>query len=49
MHCHLQLGNHAEALSVYRRCREMLSVVLGVKPAPETDALYKKALAQPGT
>jgi ATP/maltotriose-dependent transcriptional regulator MalT/DNA-binding SARP family transcriptional activator len=29
---------YAEALDVYRRCRETLSVVLGVKPSPETEA-----------
>ena len=32
-------GEHAEALSVYRRCRELLSIVLGRKPAPETEAI----------
>jgi DNA-binding SARP family transcriptional activator len=32
-------GQYASALEVYRRCRQMLSVVLGVKPSAETEAL----------
>ena len=32
-------GETAEALKVYRRCRELLSVVLGVQPSKETRAL----------
>ena len=35
----LSLGQRAEALAVYRRCRQQLSVVLGVHPAAETEAL----------
>jgi DNA-binding SARP family transcriptional activator len=35
----LLLGQRAEALAVYRRCRQQLSVVLGVRPAAETEAL----------
>jgi ATP/maltotriose-dependent transcriptional regulator MalT/DNA-binding SARP family transcriptional activator len=33
-------GRRAEALDIYRRCRQMLSVVLGIKPTPETEALH---------
>lgn len=33
-------GRHAEALDVYRRCRQMLSVVLGVAPSRETETLH---------
>jgi len=33
-------GRSAEAIDVYRRCREMLSIVLSVKPSPETEAAY---------
>jgi len=36
MVCHIRRGRKAEALSVYRRCREMLSSVLGVDPSAET-------------
>lgn len=34
-------GQPAGALEVYRRCRQMLSVVLGVKPSKEIEALYQ--------
>jgi DNA-binding SARP family transcriptional activator len=40
MTCHRELGDHAEALKAYRRCRELLSVVLGVQPTAQTQALY---------
>jgi class 3 adenylate cyclase/two-component SAPR family response regulator len=39
MVCYRELGEPAEALNAYRRCRDMLSIVLGVKPAPETEAI----------
>lgn len=39
MICYRELGEPAEALNVYRRCREMLSIVLSVKPSPETEAI----------
>jgi DNA-binding response OmpR family regulator len=32
-------GEPAEAMNVYRRCREMLSIVLGVRPSTETEAV----------
>jgi class 3 adenylate cyclase/DNA-binding SARP family transcriptional activator len=32
-------GEPVEALNVYRRCRHMLSVVLGAKPSAETEAI----------
>ena len=34
-------GDRAEALNTYRRCRELLSVVLGLRPAAETEALHR--------
>lgn len=34
-------GEKAGAIEVYRRCREMLSIVLNVTPAPETERLYQ--------
>lgn len=37
--CLLALGQRAEAYEVYRHCRQQLSVVLGIRPAPETEAL----------
>ncbi len=35
-------GETAAAIDVYRRCREMLSVLLGTKPSPETAAAYER-------
>ena len=37
--CQMQRGNHAEAMNAFRRCRDMLSIVLGVAPSKETLAL----------
>ena len=39
MVCYRELGEPAESLNVYRRCRDMLSIVLGIKPSPETEAI----------
>jgi ATP/maltotriose-dependent transcriptional regulator MalT/DNA-binding SARP family transcriptional activator len=39
MVCHARRGRVAEALSVYQRCRQILSSVLGVTPSPETQAV----------
>jgi len=39
MQRYLAAGRHAEALRVYRRCKEMLSVILGVAPSAQTEAL----------
>ena len=39
MACLIRLGQSAEAFEAYRRCRQQLSVVLGVRPAAETEAL----------
>lgn len=36
-----RLGQPSEALEAYRRCRHLLSVVLGVHPAAETEAIYR--------
>ena len=33
------------ALAAFRRCRELLSIVLGVKPSAETDLLSKEIAA----
>ena len=35
-------GDRAEALNAFRRCRELLSIVLGVKPSAETERLYRE-------
>lgn len=39
-----ELGEPAEALKVYRRCREMLSIVLGIAPSAETEAIRASLL-----
>jgi LuxR family transcriptional regulator, maltose regulon positive regulatory protein len=38
-------GDQAETLNAFRRCRELLSIVLGVKPSAETEALYRQIAA----
>jgi LuxR family transcriptional regulator, maltose regulon positive regulatory protein len=42
---HRTLGQSAQSLEVYRRCRHLLSVVLGVKPSAETEAIYQSLKA----
>jgi len=42
MQAHLSLGQKAEALAAYRRCREMLSIVLGIRPGAETETLRRQ-------
>ena len=38
-------GDQAEALNAFRRCRELLSIVLGVKPSAETELLSREIAA----
>jgi DNA-binding SARP family transcriptional activator len=45
MQAYVKLGEPAEALRVYRRCREMLSLQLGIGPSNGTEALYKAIYA----
>ena len=49
MLCTLQTRHISEGMAAYRRCRQILSVVLGLQPAPETESIYlslKKARLQ---
>lgn len=39
--CQAALGHRAEALAAYERCRKTLSTMLGIEPAPETEALHR--------
>jgi LuxR family transcriptional regulator, maltose regulon positive regulatory protein len=39
MACHVARGEAAQALNAYRRCRELLSIVLGLRPSARTEAL----------
>jgi len=43
MRCYLEQDEPAQALETYRRCRQMLSVVLGVSPSAKTQALAARA------
>ncbi|MET0681384.1 MAG: BTAD domain-containing putative transcriptional regulator [Burkholderiales bacterium] len=47
MICQRTLGQTAAALQAYRRCRELLSVVLGVAPSAETEAVRRSLDATP--
>jgi DNA-binding SARP family transcriptional activator len=40
MSCHMRMNRRADALAAYRRCQQMLSATLGVKPSPETESLH---------
>jgi two-component SAPR family response regulator len=41
IYCHNQLGQKAEAISVYRKCHALLLAVLGYSPSAETKALIQ--------
>jgi len=41
----LRQARHSEAIQVYRRLRQMLSLLLGVAPSPETDHIRDRAYA----
>jgi LuxR family maltose regulon positive regulatory protein len=42
MRCHLARGETAEAVRAYRRCRDLLAVVMGIAPATETQNLLRQ-------
>lgn len=44
MRAHAAVGNRAEALRVYERCRSLLSEKLAVSPSPQTEAVYLEIL-----
>ena len=44
--CHLEQGDFAEAYNVYRRCRQMLSIALGLRPSKKTELLRERIAAQ---
>jgi LuxR family maltose regulon positive regulatory protein len=46
MECHLSRGEYAQALNAFRRCRELLSIVLGLKPSARTEALAARIVAR---
>ena len=40
MNCYLNTDRLSEGMSVYRRCRQTLSIMLSLQPEPETESLY---------
>ena len=44
MRVHAQIGNRAEAVRVYERCRKLLAAQLGVDPSTQTEAMYLDVL-----
>jgi len=44
MQMHAQMGNRAEALRVFGRCRELLREELGADPSQETERLFLEIL-----
>jgi DNA-binding SARP family transcriptional activator len=42
MKCFYNLGHHAEAIKVYKQCKDALNEFLGIRPSYETEAIYKK-------
>lgn len=45
MHCYGQLGRRAEGVSVYRRLRRTLSVILGSAASPATEEMLRELLS----
>lgn len=45
MRAHLRHGEHGEAVRVYRRLREMLSLLLGIAPSAESEHIRDQAYA----
>ncbi len=45
MVCLREQGRHAEAIGAFRRCRQMLSVTLGIRPGEATEAVYRELIA----
>ncbi len=46
--CHAKLGQRAEAIAVYRRCRDLFSIVLGIRPSDETQRAFRDLYAAEG-
>lgn len=46
MICQRRLGNHADAVRTYQRCRSLLRSELGIEPSPETTAVYSAMVQQ---
>ena len=46
MRCYQALGRDTEAVDAYLRLRQMLSTMLGLKPAAATERLYRSICAE---
>ena len=46
MTCYHRLGRRAEVLSVYERCKRIISASLGIEPSSETKAIRKSIFLQ---
>ena len=46
INCYLKQGKAAEAYGAYRRCRDALSITLGIKPSPKTEGLREQIALQ---
>jgi DNA-binding SARP family transcriptional activator len=44
MVCYQHLGQQAEAVKLYKRCRDVLSAALGIEPSSKTVAIYQEIL-----
>ena len=40
MQCYIELGDFAEALSIYKRCCHTLKTLLNTTPSPKIEAIY---------
>jgi two-component SAPR family response regulator len=45
MRCHIRSERRAEAMAVYRRLRQTLSVTLGISPSPQSEKLFRQLQA----
>jgi DNA-binding SARP family transcriptional activator len=48
MICYRHLGQYAKAIEIYKRCRKMLTSVLGIEPSPKTKAIHKTLVEKAG-
>ena len=49
MICQCNIGDFAEALHTYRRCRSQLTATFGIPPSAQTEQLYWSLSGAPGT
>ena len=47
MRLHAAMGNRAEALRVFARCRDRLRAELGITPSPQTEGVWRAIETKP--